>query len=61
MEEIVYDLVASGSLLSCGQIVLENTPAQELNPGFSFPPYSMIWKTKTDFMHGPNTPQKAQP
>lgn len=53
--------MASRTLLSCGQAVLEDGPAEELPPGFSFPPYIMEEKTKTDFMHGPNISQKAQP
>lgn len=52
--------MASRTLLSCGQAVLEDGPAQELPPGFPFPPHSMEEKTKTDFMHGTNIPQKAQ-
>jgi len=42
VEEMVYSLVASATLLSCGQLALEDTPVQELNHGFSSPPYSRI-------------------
>lgn len=42
VEEMVYEFLASRTLLLCEQTVFEDAPAQEMNPGFSYPPYSMI-------------------
>lgn len=42
VEKMVYELQASRNLLLYEQIVLEDAPAQEMNPGFSYTPHSMI-------------------
>lgn len=41
-DPVVYVLQASRTLLLCEQTVLEDAPAQEMNPGFSYTSYSMI-------------------
>lgn len=42
VEEMVYELQVSRHLLLCEQTVLEDAPAQEMNPGLSHTPHSMI-------------------
>lgn len=42
VEKMVYELQASRTFLLCEQTVLEDALAQEMNPGFSYTPHSMI-------------------